>query len=67
MSGANLCMLSGFPAQQFLRDGAASTNLDVYLTSSRGSAVDHRLVRVTMATGRTESYRFNGTTWTRMN
>ncbi|MBK6486302.1 MAG: prepilin-type N-terminal cleavage/methylation domain-containing protein [Gemmatimonadetes bacterium] len=67
VSGANLCMLSGFPALQFLRDGAASTNLDVYLTSSRGSAVDHRLVRVTMATGRTESYRFNGTTWTRMN
>ncbi len=67
VSGSNLCSMLGFPAVQFLRDGAASTSLDVYLTSSRGSAVDYRLVRVTMATGRTESFRYNGTTWTRLN
>lgn len=67
VSGANLCMLSGLPAVQFLRDGAASTDLDVYLTSSRGTATDYRLVRVTMATGRTESFRFDGTTWKRIN
>lgn len=67
VTGSNLCTIAGLPAVQFLRDGAASTNLDVYLTSSRGSAVDNRLVRVTMATGRTESFRYNGTTWTRLN
>lgn len=67
VTGSNLCMITGLPALQFLRDGAASTSLDVYLTSSRGSQVDYRLVRVTMATGRTESFRYNGTTWTRLN
>ncbi|MEP7384587.1 MAG: type II secretion system protein [Gemmatimonadota bacterium] len=67
VSGSNLCMMLGLPAVQFLRDGAASTGIDVYLTSSRGAAVDNRLVRVTMATGRTESFRYNGSTWTRLN
>jgi prepilin-type N-terminal cleavage/methylation domain-containing protein len=65
--GANLCTMAGLPAIQFLRDGAASTDLEIYLTSSRGTQVDYRLVRVTMATGRTESFRFDGSTWTRLN
>lgn len=65
--GANLCTMASLPAIQFLRDGAASTDLEIYLTSSRGTQVDYRLVRVTMATGRTESFRFNGSTWTRLN
>lgn len=67
VTGANLCTMAGLPAIQFLRDGAASTDLEVYLTSSRGTPVDHRLVRVTMATGRTESFRYTGTNWTRLN
>lgn len=67
VTGSNLCMLAGLPAVQFLRDGAASSDVDVYLTSSRGAAVDYRLVRVTRATGRTESFRPSGATWTRMN
>lgn len=67
VSGANMCTMRGFPAIQFLRDGATSTDLDVYLTSSRGVASDFRLVRVTMATGRTDAYRYSGSTWVRMN
>lgn len=67
VSGTNMCTIRGLPAIQFLRDGAASTDLDVYLTSSRGVKVDFRLVRVTMATGRTDAYRFSGSTWARMN
>jgi len=67
VSGSNLCTILGYPAIQFLRDGASSSSLDVYLTSSRGTQTDFRLVRVTMATGRTESHRYTGTAWTRMN
>ncbi|MEO6443589.1 MAG: type II secretion system protein [Gemmatimonadaceae bacterium] len=67
VSGSNLCTMLGFPAIQFLRDGAASTDLDVYLASSRATPTDFRLVRVTMATGRTDAYRYNGSTWVRMN
>lgn len=67
VSGPNTCSLLGLPAIQFLRDGAASTDLNAYVTSSRGSAADFRLVRVTMATGRTDAFRFTGSTWTRTN
>lgn len=67
VTGANLCAILGFPAISFLRDGAASSGLDVYVTSSRGAQPDFRLVRVTMATGRADTYRFDGSAWTRMN
>lgn len=67
VSGANLCTIVGLPAIQFLRDGAASTDLDVYLTSAKALPTDFRLVRVRMATGRTEAYRYGGSTWATMN
>jgi hypothetical protein len=67
VSGTNLCLILGLPAIQFLRDGAASTDLDVYVTSSRGSQDHFRLVRVTQATGRAEAFRYTGTAWTRTN
>lgn len=67
VNGTNLCTILGMQAIQFLRDGAASTDLEIYLTSSRGSTTDFRLVRVVMATGRADGYRYNGTAWTRMN
>lgn len=67
VSGSNMCTILGFPAIQFLRDGAASTDLEVYVTSSRGSTNDFRLVKVAMATGRADAYRYTGSTWTRMN
>ncbi len=65
--GSNLCTILGVSAIQFLRDGAASTDLEVYLTSSRGTTTDFRLVRVLQATGRADGYRYNGTLWKRMN
>lgn len=67
ISGSNLCTILGSSAIQFLRDGAASTDLEVYITSSRGSTNDFRLVRVVQATGRADGYRYNGTAWKRMN
>jgi prepilin-type N-terminal cleavage/methylation domain-containing protein len=67
VSGPNMCTISGLPAIQFLRDGATSTELDIYLTSSRGTRTDYRLVRVTQASGRTESFRFDGSAWKRTN
>ncbi|MBL8981016.1 MAG: prepilin-type N-terminal cleavage/methylation domain-containing protein [Gemmatimonadetes bacterium] len=67
VTGPNLCTMRGLPAIQFLRDGATSTDIDAYLTSSRGTTTDYRLVRVTMASGRTEAFRFDGTAWQRTN
>ncbi len=67
VTGPNMCTVRGLRAIQFLRDGATATDLDVYLTSSRGTAKDYRLIRVTMASGRTEAFRFDGSTWKRTN
>lgn len=67
VTGPNMCTMRGLPAIQFLRDGATSTDIDAYLTSSRGTTTDFRLVRVTMASGRTEAFRFDGTAWQRTN
>lgn len=67
VSGPNMCTIRGLQAIQFLRDGATSTDLDVYLTSSRGAVRDYRHIRVLMASGRTEAYRYNGSTWQRTN
>ncbi len=67
ISGANLCTMRSNPAIQFLRDGAASTDADIYVTSSRATSKHFRLIRVSQATGRAESYSFFGSTWTRYN
>jgi len=67
VSGPNLCTMHSLPAIQFLRDGAASTDADIYVTSSRGSVTDFRLIRVTQASGRTESFSYSGTAWRRYN
>ena len=67
VSGPNLCTMRSHPAIQFLRDGASSTDADIYVTSSRGLATDYRLVRVTQASGRTESFSYTGSTWMRYN
>ena len=67
VSGTSLCTIRGLPAIQFLRDGAPSTDLDVYVTSSRAKPYDHRLIRVTQASGRADAFRFDGSTWRRTN
>ena len=67
VGGNNLCSILGFPAIQFLRDGAASSDLETYVTSSRGTTTDFRLVKVAMATGRADAYRYTGSIWTRVN
>ena len=67
VDGPNLCTIRGLRAIQFLRDGATSTDLDIYVTSSRGATTDFRAVRVTQASGRTEAFRYDGSTWKRTN
>lgn len=66
VSGTSLCTMSGLPSVQFLRDGAASTDADIYVGSSRNGA-GYRMVRVLQAGGRTETYRYSGTAWGRYN
>lgn len=63
IGGANVRTIDGMPSIVFRRDGAASTNLEVYLTSARGEPDDFRAVRVVQATGRTEWQKYVGGAW----
>lgn len=60
---------AGLPEVIFRRDGSASENGGVYLTSTNSAATgrvtDARLVEVIRATGRTQWYRYSGSTWDR--
>jgi prepilin-type N-terminal cleavage/methylation domain-containing protein len=51
------------PGFVFRCDGAASTDVQIYLTSKRGRINDNRGVNVTQATGRADWYKNLGGTW----
>ena len=51
------------PAFVFRSDGAASTDVQIYLTSLRGAPTDPRGVNVTQATGRVDWYKNTGGAW----
>ncbi len=52
------------PGFVFRCDGAASTDAQIYVSSTRGLITDFRGVNVTQTTGRTDWYRDEGATWT---
>jgi prepilin-type N-terminal cleavage/methylation domain-containing protein len=65
VSGPNLRTVWGLPAIAFLRDGASSTDLNIYVCSARCLPENQRALVLTQASGRTESWRFNGALWKR--
>jgi hypothetical protein len=66
VTGAGLQTLSGLQSVIFRRDGSASTDLEIYVTTRDAVKVEYRAVTVTASTGRTEMYKWNGTAWLRM-
>jgi hypothetical protein len=65
VNGNNLASVGGFPAVVFLRDGAASSDVSIYVTAGRASPKHFRAVRITQATGRAELWRYDGFQWMR--
>jgi hypothetical protein len=65
VSGPNMLTVMGLPAIAFLRDGAASTDLNIYICSARCPPENQRALVLTQASGRTESWRHNGSAWRR--
>jgi prepilin-type N-terminal cleavage/methylation domain-containing protein len=63
INGAALSTISGLPSIVFRRDGAGSTDLEVYLTSKRQLPNDFRGVTVVQSTGRTDWYKYIGAVW----
>jgi prepilin-type N-terminal cleavage/methylation domain-containing protein len=65
VAGPNMSTVWGLPAIAFLRDGASSTDLNIYICSARCPPENQRALVLTQASGRTESWRHNGSTWRR--
>jgi len=62
ITGSQLQTINGV----FRGDGAASSDAQIYLTSTRGTTTDQRGIGVTQATGHVDQYRNTGSVWTRM-
>lgn len=63
IDGADLGSMDGMPCIVFHRDGAASSNVDVYLKSPADPLTAFRAVRVSRATGRTLWYKYTSSGW----
>ncbi|MGH7653750.1 MAG: pilus assembly FimT family protein [Gemmatimonadaceae bacterium] len=66
-SGTGLSMISGLPTVIFRRDGSASGDVTVFVTTRAAVSTEYREIVVTASTGRADLYKFNGTAWIRMN
>jgi prepilin-type N-terminal cleavage/methylation domain-containing protein len=61
--GSSLASRDNYPTVYYHRDGAVSSELELYLSSYRINKSDMRAIHVRQATGRVQSYRYNGSTW----
>lgn len=65
VSGTNLVSIAGYPSIVFHRDGATSTDLQVYITSTRPDATDFKGLAVTQSTGHVDYYSYRTGSWKR--
>jgi prepilin-type N-terminal cleavage/methylation domain-containing protein len=63
IAGPGLKTISGNPTITFHRNGSASTDLQIYLSTPRPRLPDFRAVTLLRNTGRTEWYRYSATGW----
>jgi hypothetical protein len=65
VAGAKLQTLGGYPSIIFHRDGATSSDAQIYITSSRPNATDFKGLSVTQSTGHVDYYSYSTGTWKR--
>ena len=61
--GSAIATRDNYPTVFYHRDGAVSSELELYVTSHRADLTDIRALHVRQATGRVQLYRYNGSTW----
>jgi type II secretory pathway pseudopilin PulG len=65
VAGSNVRTINGLPSIIFRRDGAASTDLQVYITSTRPDVRDFKALSVTRSTGHVDYYSYRNNAWVR--
>lgn len=63
VAGSSLSSKDGFPTVYYHRDGAVSSELEVYVRSATPDTRDFRALHVRQATGRVQLYRYDGAAW----
>ncbi|MGI8508887.1 MAG: pilus assembly FimT family protein [Gemmatimonadaceae bacterium] len=63
VAGSSLSSRDGFPTVYYHRDGALSSELEVYVRSATPDSRDFRALHVRQATGRVRLYRYDGAVW----
>lgn len=61
--GSAIATRDNYPTVFYHRDGAVSSELELYVSSHRADPTDMRAIHVRQATGRVQLYRFTGSTW----
>jgi prepilin-type N-terminal cleavage/methylation domain-containing protein len=65
VAGGNVKTINGLPTIIYHRDGAASTDLQVYITSTRPNPGDFKGLSVTRSTGHVDYYSYRAGAWVR--
>lgn len=61
--GSAIVTRDGYPTVFYHRDGAVSSELELFLRSARPDLGDFRALHVRQATGRVREYRYDGAAW----
>ena len=65
-AGAGLVTVSGLSTIIFRRDGSASTDFYLFVTTRKGVPTEYREILCAASTGRCDLYKYNGKGWVRM-
>ncbi len=66
VTGVGMTTVSGLKTVVFRRDGSASSDVEVYVTTRDQVKEEYRAVVVAASSGRTDLFKWNGSTWIRM-
>ena len=66
VTGVGMTTVSGLQTVVFRRDGSASSDVEVYVATRDQVKEDYRAVVVAASSGRTDLFKWNGSTWIRM-
>jgi len=65
IAGSSLLTVSGLQSLIFRRDGSASSNMTLFVSTRASVPTEYRELIVTASTGRVDLYKYNGKTWIR--
>lgn len=63
VTGSAIVSRDGYPTVFYHRDGAASSEVELFVRSARPGLGDFRALHVRQATGRIREYRYDGAAW----